>query len=164
MLDGREIHSLEAPLKSMRLVAVFFLMLAPALGQAQMDHGKEEMSGWKELDDFHKVLAANWHPAAGGDTKAARAGATQLLDAALAWRKSKGPKSCDNAKTREGLGRMITELRWHADAVKRDASDDAVKVTLKTVHDSFEGFAEECMMKHEMAPAAKKPTPPRSGP
>jgi hypothetical protein len=30
------------------------------------------------------------------------------------------------------------------------------------VHDTFEGFAEACMMKHEMAPA-KKTTPPPSG-
>jgi outer membrane murein-binding lipoprotein Lpp len=126
--------------------------LAGAQAGSQMQHA--ESSGWKELDAFHTVLAANWHPAAQGDTKAARAGATKLLDAALAWRKSKGPKDCDNAKTREGMTQMITELRWHADAVKRESSDDAVKVTLKTAHDTFEGFAEACM---HHGPAPKKP-------
>lgn len=147
-------------MKTTRLLAALMIVAVPVVAGAQMDHGGE-MSGWKELDAFHKVLAANWHPAAAGDTKPARAQATALLDAALAWRKSKGPAACDNAKTREGLARMVTELRWHADAVKRESSDDAVKVTLKTVHDTFEGFAEACMMKHEMAP--RKPNPPRSG-
>jgi hypothetical protein len=40
--------------------------------------------------------------------------------------------------------------------VKREASDDAVRATLKRVHDNFESFAEACMMagmKHE----TKKP-------
>jgi hypothetical protein len=149
-------------MKSMRILAGLLVAAAPAIAAAQMDHGSGEMSGWKELDAFHKVLAANWHPAATGDTKPARAAAPALLDAALAWRKSRGPAACDNAKTRQGLAQMVTELRWHADAVKRESSDDAVKVTLKTVHDTFEGFAEECMMKHNMAPA-KKPDLPRSG-
>jgi hypothetical protein len=144
-------------MKSIRILAGLVMAAAPAIAGAQMDHGSEA-SGWKELDAFHKVLAANWHPAATGDTKPARAQATALLDAALAWRKSKGPAACDNAKTRQGLAQMVTELRWHADAVKRESSDDAVKVTLKTVHDTFEGFAEECMMKaHHPTPPATKP-------
>lgn len=138
------------------LLAGLAMVVAPAVAAAQMDHGSE-MSGWKELDAFHKVLAANWHPAATGDTKPARAAAPALLDAALAWRKSRGPATCDNAKTREGLAQMVTELRWHADAVKRESSDDAVKVTLKTVHDTFEGFAEACMKAHHPAPPATKP-------
>jgi hypothetical protein len=149
-------------MKLTKLLAGLAIVAAPAIAGAQMDHGAE-MSGWKELDAFHKVLAANWHPAATGDTKPARAQANALLDAALAWRKSRGPAACDNTKTREGLAHMVTELRWHADAVKRESSDDAVKVTLKTVHDTFEGFAEACMMKHDMAPAKKPPQLPRSG-
>jgi hypothetical protein len=143
-------------MKTMRVFAALALLIAPAMaGAQQMQH--EEMSGWKELDAFHKVLAASWHPASTGDTKAARASATQLLDAALAWRKSKGPKDCDNAKTREGLTQMITELRWHTDAVKRESSDDAVKVTLKTVHSTFESFAEACMHAGMKPAETKKP-------
>jgi soluble cytochrome b562 len=143
-------------MKTTRLIAGLALLIAPAMsGAQQMQH--EEMSGWKELDAFHKVMAASWHPAAQGDVKAARASATQLVDAALAWRKSKGPNTCDNAKTREGLTRMITELRWHADAVKRESSDDAVKVTLKTVHDTFESFAEDCMHAGMKPAEVKKP-------
>lgn len=139
-----------------RLVATLAILIAPATAAAQMDHGSE-MSGWKELDAFHKVLAASWHPAGSGDTKPARAQAQALLDAARAWQKSKGPAACENQKTRDGLKEMITALNWHADAVKREASDDALKVTLKRAHDTFESFAESCMMKHEGMVMKKPP-------
>ena len=115
------------------------------------------MSGWKELDAFHKVLGDAWHPIAKGDYAPARAKAEELLKAAEAWRKSKGPKSCDNEATRAGLTRMIDDARSYADAAKRAASDDAIKVTLKTTHDTFEGFAEPCMMHAMQMGAPKKP-------
>lgn len=117
---------------------------------------KEEKSGWKELDAFHTVMAAAWHPVAGGDFKPARAKAVELAKALTAWQKSKGPAACENEATRAGLRGLTADIRSYNDAVKRESSDDAVRVTLKRVHDSFETFAEPCMMasmKHE----TKKP-------
>ena len=150
---------------SMRLFCgTVALALGPAMAAAQagaapmaMQH--EETSGWKELDAFHKVLQDAWHPIGKGDYKPARAKAEELVKAAVAWRQSKGPKSCDNEATRAGLTKMIEEARWYEDAAKRAASDDAIKVTLKTAHDTFEGFAESCMMAgmKGMMAAPKKP-------
>lgn len=150
--------------RSMRLFcAAAALAFVPALASAQakpMEMKHEEMTGmggWKELDAFHKVLADAWHPIAKGDYKPARAKAAELVKAAVAWRQSKGPKSCDNEATRAGLATMIEQARWYEDAVTRGASDDAVKVTLKTTHDTFEGFAEACMMHGMKMDAPKKP-------
>ncbi len=117
---------------------------------------KEEKSGWKELDAFHTVMGAAWHPVMAGDFKPARAKAQELAAAHTAWLKSKGPAACENEATRTGLRALAADIRSYNDAVKREASDDAVRVTLKRVHDSFETFAEPCMMaamKHE----TKKP-------
>lgn len=117
---------------------------------------KEEKSGWKELDAFHTVMAAAWHPVMAGDFKPARAMAAELATAHTAWLKSKGPAACENEATRTGLSGLTADIRSYNDAVKREASDDAVRVTLKRVHDTFESFAEGCMMagmKHE----TKKP-------
>jgi soluble cytochrome b562 len=143
-------------MKTTKLIAALAVLTIPAIVSAQaapMQHA--ESSGWKELDAFHKILAEAWHPAAQGDTKIARAKATELVEAARVWRRSKAPASCTGEAVRTGMTRMATELDWFADAVKRESSDDAVKVTLKTVHDTFEGFAEACM-KHG-APAPPKP-------
>ena len=136
------------------------LALVPAVAAAQakpMEMQHEEASGWKELDAFHKVLADAWHPIGRGDYKPARARAAELVKAAVAWRQSKGPKSCDNEATRSGLKTMIEQARWYEDAARRAASDDAIKVTLKTTHDTFESFAESCMMHAMKMDAPKKP-------
>ncbi len=117
---------------------------------------KEEKSGWKELDGFHTVMAAAWHPVMAGDFKPARAMAVEIATAHTAWLKSKGPAACDNEAARTGLRTLSADIASYNDAVKREASDDAVRVTLKRVHDTFESFAKECMMagmKHE----TKKP-------
>ncbi len=100
---------------------------------------------WAELNAFHDVLQAAWHPVANGDLKPARASGAQLLAAALVWRKSRGPAKCDNAALRAGMAEFIADARSYADAVKRDASDDAVTVTLRRTHADFEAIAEPCM-------------------
>jgi hypothetical protein len=105
----------------------------------------EPMSGWKELDALHQLIVATWHPASAGDMKPARADAAALLAATQAWRRSKGPAKCDNAALRKGMPDLIADARSFADAAKRDASDDAVKVTLKRTHDGFEALAEPCL-------------------
>ena len=119
-----------------------------------------EMTGWKELDAFQKVLQDAWHPVATGDLAPARAKAAELLAAALAWRSSKGPAKCDNAAARGGMASFIDDARSYADAAKRNASDDAIKVTLKRTHDGFETIAEPCvanMMKGMKLDMPKKP-------
>ena len=122
--------------------------------------GMGEMSGWKELDAFHTVLMGAWHPVATGDLAPARAKAAELLTAALAWRSSKGPAKCDNAAARGSMASFIDDARSYADAAKRNASDDAIKVTLKRTHDGFETIAEPCMadmMKGMKMDMPKKP-------
>lgn len=115
-------------------------------------HAMGAETGWVPLDAFHKLMEAAWHPVAQGDFKAARAKAPEVLAVALAWRKTKGPVACDTPAARESLARLVETARWYADAVKREASDDAVRVTLKTTHDHFEAIAEPCLA----AAAAKK--------
>lgn len=103
-------------------------------------------SGWNELDGFHALMMGAWHPVQQGDLKPARTAAPQLLAAALKWRASKGPAACDTPKAREAFPQLIESLRSYADAAKRDASNDAIEVTLKASHQAFEAIAMPCMM------------------
>ena len=103
-------------------------------------------SGWNELDGFHALVMGAWHPVQQGDLRPARQEAPQLLAAALKWRSSKGPAACDTPNAREGFPLLIESLRSYADAAKREASNDAVEVTLKASHQAFEAIAMPCMM------------------
>jgi hypothetical protein len=114
-----------------------------------MDSGmKHEMmsSGWTELDAFHKVLMATWHPAQKSDLKPARDKAADIVKTAEAWAASKGPAKCDNATTREALPGIVADAKAYASVVKANGTDDAVKAALKKAHDGFEKAAMPCMM------------------
>ena len=113
-------------------------------------------SGWKELDAFHLLLQDAWHPVAQGNYAPAREKATALLAAARAWQRSHGKPACDTPTLRTGFADLVEHARWYHDAATRPASDDAVRVTLKATHDTFETMAEPCMMA-AMKPEPKKP-------
>jgi hypothetical protein len=76
-------------------------------------------------------------PASSGDFNAARARGGEVLAAVLALRKSHPARRCDNADAHAAIAPLVETTRWYADAVKREASDNAVQVTLKTAHDNF---------------------------
>jgi hypothetical protein len=51
------------------------------------------MGPWKEMNAFHRVLGATWHPASKNDLVPLRVRAKELKAAADAWAASKAPES-----------------------------------------------------------------------
>ena len=102
--------------------------------------------GWKEMDAFHNVLAATWHPASkSDDLKPLRARAGALADAARAWAAAAVPKACDTPATRSTIAALATDARALADLVAKPASTDAqLKASLKALHDRFEPVEHGC--------------------
>ena len=128
---------------------------AKKMPMAGMQHDMSKMeqggamdmkSGWAELDAFHTLLMATWHPAQNDTLTPARTMAPTLVSSAAAWAKSKGPAKCDNAAARTVLPGVVADVNAFADAVTKQAPDAAVKAALKKVHDGFEKVAMPCMM------------------
>jgi hypothetical protein len=127
----------------------------PAAKPAPMTHDMSTMggmmqggmkSGWGELDAFHSLLMATWHPAEKDSLALARSLAATLSAAADAWAKSKGPKACDNAAMRQALPEIVVSTKAYASVAANAAKDADVKAALKKVHDGFEKAAMPCMM------------------
>src|SRR5690242_15502629 len=59
----------------------------------------KEMESWKELKDFHEVMAVTFHPSEKGDLKPIRTRAAELLSKADALQRSKYPAEMDNTQT-----------------------------------------------------------------
>lgn len=102
--------------------------------------------GWTEMDAFHDVLAATWHPASkGDDLKPLRAKAGALADAARAWAAAAVPKACDTPATHTTIAALATDARALADlAATPTATDAQLKASLKALHDRFEPVAHGC--------------------
>jgi len=130
----------------------------PSVASAQASHDMHAMhakaaekehhassSGWKELDSFHELLAATWHPVGkSNDLKPIRAKASALSDAAQTWAASKYPKACDTKAIRDAVTTVAADSRTIAGMVAKSAGDAEVKGALKELHTRFEVVEEGC--------------------
>jgi len=123
-------------------------------GMAGMDHnmhmmpGKkmdEPKSGWKEMDAYHALVAATWHPAkANGDMAPIRAKAKEMVVAAKALAASTPPAACNKPALKEAATKLAPETQAIADMVAKNESNSALKDALKVLHDHFDVLEEGC--------------------
>ncbi len=114
------------------------------------DEQHEGMSGWKELDAYHMLMMATWHPAkATGDVAPMRAKAPEMVGAAKLLASSTPPQACATPKLKEAATNLVSQTQGVADLVAKNAADAAIKDALKLLHDKFEVLEEGCKpMKH----------------
>jgi hypothetical protein len=140
---------------------VALVSAAPVFAQAQAAPGKEKtmkamgddhmMSGWKELDAFHTVMAATWHPVAKSkDLTVIREKAGALSEAAQAWSTSTAPKACDTKEIRDAIAAVVSQSKSVAQLVEKKASDADVTAALRDVHTKFEVVEKGCHPGHKM--------------
>src|SRR5688572_2220151 len=115
------------------------VVVAPLSAQS-MDHGKDHHaeSGWKELDAFHTLMAATWHPAKSNDLKPIRAKADSLSLAAQAWSKAKVPMACDTEPLKAAIADVVTGTAKVEQLVAKSAADTELHAALHDVHERFE--------------------------
>jgi hypothetical protein len=143
-------------------VAAFALATSSAMAQehAHGGHAKADSaapaashamhsSGWAELDEFHMVMMATWHPAKQkNDLAPIRARAADMAAAAEKWEKAAAPEKCADAETRKTVAKVAAESRALASLVERNGSDEEVKASLAALHDTFESVEHGCAAAH----------------
>ena len=127
---------------------------APLAAQAPATPAPKSMehhgasSGWKELDAFHELMAATWHPAKSGDLKVIRAKADSLSASAKVWAASKVPTACDTKVVRDAMADVVTGSEKVAQLVASKGADADVRTALHDVHERFEVVEHGCQPKH----------------
>ena len=105
------------------------------------------MSPWKEMNTFHRVMAATWHPAAQNDLKPLRSKVRELLTTADAWAGSKPPAmpaSCSSEAVRSAATKVAAGAKELVALVDSNAEDARLKSALKEIHDEFEVAEKGC--------------------
>src|SRR5688572_6517710 len=121
--------------------------VAPLSAQS-MDHGKDHHgeSGWKELDAYHTLMAATWHPAKSNDLKPIRAKADSLSLAAKVWGEAKVPSACDKPELKSAIADVVTGSAKVAQLVAKNVPDAELKAALHDVHERFEVVEKGCQL------------------
>ena len=107
---------------------------------SKCSHGKA--SGWDELDDYHKLMAATYHPAAEGDMEPLMAKAREMATAAQTWAASEKPENC--SASQGSLDSLATETSALADMVEADGDIEEIRAALNTLHNNFHNLVEGC--------------------
>ncbi len=106
-----------------------------------------QMGGsWREMDAFHSLLMAVYHPARKDTLQPLRLQASVLANVAAKWSASSPPASCNSEDTRGKVAAIAKESKALAGLVETKASDAALKKSITAVHDLFEPLAHECGM------------------
>jgi hypothetical protein len=110
--------------------------------------GKEmAMSPWKELDAYHELMMATWHPAKDkNDLAPMRAKAAAMVTAANVLAASTAPKGCDAPKLKSAAAALPGETKAVADLVTAKADDVSLKAALKGLHEKFDVLEMGCTM------------------
>jgi hypothetical protein len=139
--------------------SVLLLFVAPLTLQAQgaaaskPDTAKQAMDDhmmgpWKEMNAFHRVMGATWHPASSkNDLAPLKARAKDLVTSAEAWVASKPPAmpaSCGSAEVLAAVSKVARESKALVALLDSGADDTKLKEALKGVHDSFEVAEHAC--------------------
>ena len=108
---------------------------------------ESHMGPWKEMNAFHTVLGATWHPASKQDLVPLRVRANELKAAADAWAASKAPESlasCATEEVKAAITKVAKDTRGIAAMIVAGADDTWLAASLKGVHDTFEVAEKAC--------------------
>ncbi|MEO1052199.1 MAG: hypothetical protein AAFX87_16320 [Bacteroidota bacterium] len=137
------------------LVAFMFVSCAqPKEEQKQTEEEQTASSGdtaneepksnkWKEMDDFHLVMAETFHPMEEGNLEPIYTRAEELMTSAKVWSESTIPEhlsATDVKEKLEALTERAGELLELTSAESKD--DDQVTTMLTQLHDDFHAITD----------------------
>lgn len=112
----------------------------------QMPHGQPaKAEAWKELDAYHMLMMATWHPAKDkNDLSATRTKIGEMVTAAKAVGASKAPAMCQTPELAKAQAGLAAETEKVQALVTAKADDAVLKAAMKGLHDAFEVLEEGC--------------------
>ncbi|HEY3403338.1 MAG TPA: hypothetical protein VGK59_08135 [Ohtaekwangia sp.] len=132
------------------LLLVGFTMLWACSGkkeEATHEHGHEHKheaaEAWKEMDDFHMVMAEAFHPYMdSSNLEPAKASVSILAEHAAKWAASPIPEKKDAEKIKPKLEQLSKDAAAFAETVKA-GDDKKIADELTKLHDLFHEIQEE---------------------
>ena len=136
-------------LKNTFYLALIVTLAAVAACASKKHEGHEETHAdqhgagtWKEMDDFHMIMAETFHPYKDStNLEPAKRRATELMLAADEWASATLPERVDNAEVKTKLRQLKSEAAALAERVKSD-DDNVIGEQLTRVHDTFHEIQE----------------------
>jgi hypothetical protein len=129
-------------LKNIAFFVLGLLAFACASKKDNADDKAADQKEWKEMDEFHMIMAETFHPYKdSANLEPARTKAGELVAAAEKWTSAPLPEKVNNDEMKEKLAQLKTESSAMAQAVSA-GDDKALEEKLTKVHDVFHAIQE----------------------
>jgi hypothetical protein len=110
---------------------------------------KTEQKEWKEMDDFHMVMAETFHPYKdSANLEPAKSQASQLAASAEKWAASTLPEKVNTDEMKNKLGELKSETAAFV-ATVAGTDEKAIGDQLTKIHDLFHSIQEDWYGGHE---------------
>lgn len=126
------------------LAALFIFSCASKKEEAHghPHEGSEQQGDWKEMDEFHMIMAETFHPYKdSANLEPVKTRAVELMAAAEQWASAGLPARVDNEEVKEKLKRLRSEAESLAESV-RTADENVIAEQLTRLHDTFHEIQE----------------------
>lgn len=110
----------------------------------------QEKAKWKEMEDFHTVMAATFHPSEEGKLEPIKTRSREMVDKAVAWQQSTAPAGYDKNAVKASLKKLVAGAKKIDKLVKSNAADDVLKQKLSALHNVFHEIMEKCEKEDHM--------------
>lgn len=110
----------------------------------------QEKAKWKEMEDFHTVMAATFHPSEEGKLDPIKKKSQEMVDKAVAWQRSTPPEGYDKNAVKSSLKKLVSGAKEINKLVKNNATDNVLKEKLSALHDVFHEIMEKCEKEDHM--------------
>ncbi len=123
------------------IFGLFALLFTTQFAAAQTNNQK---ASWKEMHDFHEVMAGTFHPAEEKNFAPLKEKSALLVERAKAWEKSPVPMGYKPEVTKEVLNRLVKQCKKVDKMVKKGKPDAELFEGINAAHDIFHEIMEKC--------------------
>jgi hypothetical protein len=110
----------------------------------------QQKASWKEMDEFHQVMSATFHPSEEGKLDPIKTRSGEMVNKAVSWQKSDAPKGYNKNAVKASLKKLVSASKELHQLVKNNATDEVLKEKLSSLHDIFHEITEKCEKEEEM--------------
>ena len=125
------------------MLRIVTLIVSTVLIVSTSSHAQEKAK-WKEMEDFHTVMAATFHPAEEGKMQPIKTRSKEMLDKAVVWQRSAAPEGYDKNAVKASLKKLVKGAKELNKMVNNNAADNELKEKLSSLHDVFHEIMEKC--------------------
>lgn len=103
-----------------------------------------QKKAWKELDEYHSVMAKTFHPAEEGDLKPVMTRSGELVAKAVALQKAAIPADYRKEGVKQSIDLLAKESAALDKLVQQKKPEADIKKAITALHDRFHEVMEKC--------------------